>query len=229
MLNAPLAAIARLSAAPRGAPRPRPATSPAAARFAALAFWCIVTRRRDELHLPARLLDRRARARGDPVDLDGHRALQLALAEDHDPVAVAAHEARLLQRGRVDHAGEPLEIGHLDLLELAAVDVVEAELREAPLERHLAALEALEVHVAGAGLLALAAAAGGLAEAGRLATADALLLAVAPLGAFRFDSDMRGLLLSRSERVHALAAPAFALRAFRPTGGGASTRFHSTR
>ena len=63
-----------------------------------------------------------------------------------------------------------------------AEEVVEAELRQAPLERHLAALEALEVHVAAAGLLALAAAARGLAEAGPLAAADALALAVRALG-----------------------------------------------
>ncbi len=121
--------------------------------------------RRNELDLPARLLDRRARARGDAVDADAHGALQLAAAEHDHAVAVAADEPGGLEGRRVDEPGEPLEVADLDLLELAAEHGLEAELRQAALERHLAALEPLEVHVARAGLLALAAAAGGLAQA----------------------------------------------------------------
>jgi hypothetical protein len=51
-------------------------------------------------------------------------------------------------------------------------DVVEAALRDPHVERHLAALEAEDGH-AGAALLALLAAAGGLAEPGADAAADA--------------------------------------------------------
>src|SRR6266542_2247761 len=185
MLNAPLAAIARLSAG-HVRPEGRAASRPRLLRRGrALRGLRLLVHRQglgEELHLPARLLDRGARAGRDAVHLHGDGALQRAVAEHHDAVAVAADEARLLQRGRVDHPGQPLEIGHLDLLELAPVDVVETELRQAPLERHLPALEALEVHVARAGLLALTAAAGGLAEAGRLATTDPLLDAVRALG-----------------------------------------------
>src|SRR5512138_948152 len=85
---------------------------------------------RDELHGPAGLLDRGAGAGRDAVHLQGDRALELALAEDDDAVPVAADEARRLEGGRIDHAGEPVEVADLDLLEVAAVVVDEAELRE---------------------------------------------------------------------------------------------------
>jgi hypothetical protein len=49
------------------------------------------------------------------------------------------------------------------------------------MERHLAALEPLEMHVTAARLLALGAAAGGLAEAAGLAATDALALAAGAL------------------------------------------------
>src|SRR5690606_24657739 len=58
--------------------------------------------------------------------------------------------------------------------EMLREDVVEATLRQAAIERHLAALEAVDGD-AGAGLLALDAAAAGLAGARADATAETLL------------------------------------------------------
>ena len=189
----PLASTAGAAPAPAvdlgATPGPTSPARPRASRPSA--FWYIVTGAGDELDLPARLLDRGARAGGDAVNLDGERRLELAAPRTTTPSRLPRTSPALLQRGGIDDAGEPLEVADLDLLELAPEEVLEAELREAPLERHLAALEALEVHVAGAGLLALAAAAGGLAEAGALATTDArACLRFAPLGAFSLDSDM---------------------------------------
>jgi hypothetical protein len=65
---------------------------------------------------------------------------------------------------------------------LAPERILEAELRHPALQRHLAAFKALEVHVAGAGFLALPAAPGGLAPARALATADTLLRLARPGG-----------------------------------------------
>ena len=93
-------------------------------------------------------------------------------------VGRAAGQARALQGLEIDDAAgrQAREVGHLDLLELEPEGVGEPELREAALQRHLPALEALEVHVARAGLLALGAAARRLALPGGLAATDALLL-----------------------------------------------------
>src|SRR3546814_4037946 len=67
-----------------------------------------------------------------------------------------------IQPAGVDGALQAADVHHL---EIAREDVVEAALRQAPVQRHLAALEALDVH-AGARLLALVAVARGLALAG---------------------------------------------------------------
>src|SRR6185295_13738832 len=103
-----------------------------------------------------------------------------ALAEEAHAVLAAAGEAGRLQRRMVDHALRIERLGVDRLLDRADVhlgiipgeDVVEAALRDPHVERHLAALEA-EDRDAGAALLALLAAAGGLADAGADATADA--------------------------------------------------------
>src|SRR5216684_7654840 len=58
------------------------------------------------------------------------------------------------------------------LVEFKREDVIEAALRQPPMQRHLAALEALDAH-AGTRGLALAAATAGLAHAGADAAADA--------------------------------------------------------
>ena len=93
------------------------------------------------------------------------------------------HHARRAQRRRVDGraGGEALlERAEVDRERLLAEGVLEAALREAPLHRHLAALEAqARAVVAAAGLLALDALTRGLAVAGALAAADALLALVA--------------------------------------------------
>ena len=72
-----------------------------------------------------------------------------------------------LQRGEIDRVALELVADrrqpHLGRVALGERD--EAALRQAPLQRHLAALEADLVVAAGARLLALVAAAGGLAEA----------------------------------------------------------------
>src|SRR3990172_7854202 len=137
----------------------------------------------EELNASARLLDGRASAGGDAVRLHGVRALELALPQHHEPVALAFREARPLERGEIDHRArrQLLQAPDLHLLQLPPEDAVEAELRQAALERHLAALEPLEMHVTGARLLALGAAAGGLAEAAGLAATDALALAAGAL------------------------------------------------
>src|SRR5262249_54878577 len=69
-----------------------------------------------------------------------------------------------------------LQAAQIDDLELAPEQVLEAALGQAAVQRHLAALEALDGD-AGARLLALDAAARGLAQAGADAAAQALLAA----------------------------------------------------
>src|SRR6185295_16575290 len=103
-----------------------------------------------------------------------------ALAEEAHAVLAAAGEAGRLQRRMVDHALRIERLGIDQLLDRAQVhlgiilgeDVVEAALRDPHVERHLAALET-EDGDAGAALLALLAAAGGLADPGADAAADA--------------------------------------------------------
>src|SRR3546814_9631325 len=73
-----------------------------------------------------------------------------------------------IQPAGVDGALQAADVHHL---EIAREDVVEAALRQAPVQRHLAALEALDGH-AGARLLALVAVARGLALAGADAAAE---------------------------------------------------------
>src|SRR5207302_5716536 len=102
---------------------------------------------------------------------------QFAVAEDLEAVLAVLDRARREQLVEIDVGqAEVLEVADVDQRVLDAEGVGEPALGDAPLDGHLPALEADEVHVAGAGLLALAAAAGGLAGARRLATADALLL-----------------------------------------------------
>src|SRR5262249_27068435 len=132
--------------------------------------------RPDPFHRPARLLDRRARRPGRALDLERYRDLQFVVGEEPDAILLAADHARRLQRCgvdrrlRVEFAGidrllHPLEA---DLIVVVGKDVVEAALRQAPMERHLSAFKALYGD-AGARLLPLDATAAGLA----LARADA--------------------------------------------------------
>ena len=93
-------------------------------------------------------------------------AFSSPLAQDAHAVERAADDARGHQRGDVHRLGrieQPgvhgrLQAAEIDLVEDLAVELVEAALGQAPMQRHLAAFEAAEAH-AGARRLALAAAA----------------------------------------------------------------------
>src|SRR3954447_21388389 len=143
-----------------------------------LAFFLLG--RGQDLHGAAGLLDRRDRGLGGAVHLDRELGLEFAAAEQPQAVLGATDHAGLHQRFDgdgfldVDQLGvdrflKPVEI---DLGEVEPEDVVEAALRQAPMQRHLAALEALDAHARTRGL-ALAAAARSLALARTDATADA--------------------------------------------------------
>src|SRR5207253_1911491 len=98
-------------------------------------------------------------------------------AEDLDAVGAAANQAGAAQRRFVDGCPviEALQIGnfHDDVFFLE--DVREAALGQTAMQRHLAAFESAHTAEAGARLLALFTAAGGLAVARSGAAADALL------------------------------------------------------
>src|SRR5256884_5112187 len=143
-----------------------------------LAFFLLG--RGQDLHGAAGLLDRRDRGLGGAVHLDRELGLELAAAEQPQAVLGATDHAGLHQRfdGHgfldVDQLGVDrlLQAVEIDLGEVEPEDVVEAALRQAPMQRHLAALEALDAHARTRGL-ALAAATRSLALAGTDATADA--------------------------------------------------------
>src|SRR5258708_28094482 len=105
---------------------------------------------------------------------------QLAVAEDLDAVVAALDYSGLTQRRLVDRgaAFEALQIGQVHDRVVCLEDVRETALRQAPMQRHLATFEAEHAGVARARLLALLAAAGGLAVA-RAGTAPHTLLRVA--------------------------------------------------
>ena len=167
----------------------------------------------DHLDRSAGLLDRLERALRRAGDLEASLGLELALAEQAHAVLAAAGQARRLQRVMVDHA-LGVELAGVDqLLDRAQVhlgivlgeDVVEAALRQPHVERHLAALEALDGH-ARAALLALLAAAAGLA----LARADAASDADAALAGARIVADV--------VEFHVMSALAFAFVAHEAGG-----------
>src|SRR4029077_21086291 len=98
------------------------------------------------------------------------------------PLRAGTDRTRLAQRLGGDaplHLGELRQVHHRVL---AAPDVGETALRNPADERHLAAFEAGPAAVAGAGLLPLLAAAGGLAEPGAGTAPHPLLRMLAPLG-----------------------------------------------
>src|SRR4051794_16421518 len=124
----------------------------------------------------AGLLDRGLRRRRGAGDLHIDFGGELALAEQAHAVACVLEHAGSLHRRRIDRLGsvellvvdrllQRAEVHHLVFL---LVRRTEAALGDTAVERHLAALEALDGD-AGAGFLALDAATGGLA----LARADA--------------------------------------------------------
>src|SRR5512133_2591760 len=128
--------------------------------------------RRQDFHRAARLLDRRNGGFRRAVNLDIELGLQITPAEQPYAVLGAPDNAGFPQRFGVDGALGVEQLGidrlldavEVDLGEVEPEDIVEAALRQAPMDRHLAALEALDAH-AGARGLALAAATGGLALA----------------------------------------------------------------
>src|SRR5579871_6588558 len=128
-------------------------------------------------------LDRGPRTLGRGEALDRDRRAQLARQDDLDLLDAGRHRARRLQRREVDRTAalgrEPLERAERDLAAGRLDRRAEAHLGQAPLQRHLAALEADLVVAALAGALALDAAAAGLALAGGRAAPDpqSLLLA----------------------------------------------------
>ena len=114
------------------------------------------------------------------MNLDIELGLEYAAPEQPHAIPGAPQHAGLHQRFSgdrflgVDQLGIDglLKAVEIDLGKLEAEDVVEAALRQPPMQRHLTALEALDAHARARGL-ALATAACGLALARADATADA--------------------------------------------------------
>src|ERR1043166_1271458 len=128
-------------------------------------------------HFAAGGLDGLARGTARGVHLDGDRHLEVATREQLDGT-VPAHEALRLEPRRVDgrtRAGR-CEPPHLHDVVFHAPRVREPALREAALDRHLAALEPHRDAAARAGLLALVALAGRTPLAAGCALAEAFRL-----------------------------------------------------
>ena len=101
---------------------------------------------------------------------------EFATTQDLNPV-LARNEAVLLQHvnvevGNILSLGESIESINVDSDILDAVDVLETELRNATIERHLTALEADLLVVTGASLGTLVTAGSGTAFTGTGTTAD---------------------------------------------------------
>src|ERR1700730_1251918 len=136
--------------------------------------------RGQDLDRAAGLLDRRDRGLRRAVHLDIQLGLEFTAAEQPHARLRTPDDAGFNQRFGVDGILGVEQLGvdrllqavEVDLGEFEPEDVGEAALGQPPVDRHLAALEALDAH-AGTRGLALAAAARGLALAGADATADA--------------------------------------------------------
>src|SRR6185312_13144182 len=137
--------------------------------------------------------------------------LDLAVGQEFDAALLASHQARLHHGGSVDRrfgVDKPRVDGSLNLAEVDLIEhqgkrrVAKSALRQAPVERHLAAFEAL-VAIAGARGLTLAAAASGLAYAGADAAPDAhALFARARLVRDLIEFHRSVLLLRISDNAH---------------------------
>src|SRR5206468_7579696 len=118
------------------------------------------------------------------VRVDGHRLADIAARQDLDlPIGTGDESALPQQVGRDDGAGVELRIKRVEIhnLVLDPEWIVEAALRHAAVQRHLAAFEpSLELEP-GPRLRALVPAPRGLAVAGALAAADPLLGVLHPL------------------------------------------------
>src|SRR4051812_47481261 len=136
-----------------------------------------------DLHGAAGLLDRRDGGFRRAMDFDIELCLDLAASEQTHAGFGAANGAGFHQRFGVDGilgierlgVDRGLNTVEIDLGEFQPEDVGEAALRQAPVQRHLPALEPLDAHARARGL-ALAAATGLLALAGTDAAADTLAL-----------------------------------------------------
>src|SRR5450631_4037333 len=128
--------------------------------------------RRQDFHRAARLLDRRNGGFRSAVNLDRQLGLDFTTSEQPYAILRAPDDAGLHQRFGVDGALGVERLGidrllnavEIDLGKFEPEDVVEAALRQPPMQWHLAAFETLDAH-AGARGLALAAAARSLALA----------------------------------------------------------------
>src|SRR5579859_3686833 len=143
-----------------------------------LAF--VLLDRGQDFHRAAGLLDRCDGGFRRTVNLDIELGLEFAAAEQPHARLGTPDHAGFHQRFGINGSLGVEQLGidgllqaiEIDLGEFQPEDVVEAPLGQAPVQRHLTALEPLDAH-AGARGLALAAAAGGLALARADATADA--------------------------------------------------------
>src|SRR6516165_7580305 len=148
----------------------RPQTRAMTQMLRRLAFF--LCRGRQNLHRAAGPFDRGNCGFRRAMDFDIDPGLDFATAEQPNAIFGATQHARFHQcfggdrAGRVELLGidcllQPIEV---DLDEFEPEDVVETALGQAPVQRHLAALEALDAH-AGTRGLALAAATRSLALA----------------------------------------------------------------
>src|SRR5690606_4251527 len=135
---------------------------------------------RDDIELATGSFNSLGRPLGRIVDLESNLlGSEAARADQADAVAGTTNDTGSDQRLGVDHAlGVELarvDVGldaiNTDFIEVLRVRHIEAALRHAHVERHLAALEAVDGN-AGASRLALAAATTGLADARADTTAD---------------------------------------------------------
>src|SRR5256886_3449160 len=135
------------------------------------------------LDLAAGGFDHRARALGHRHALERHRPGKRTREHHLGALGARRHDTRFQQRLQIHQPA--LDLGELGEPYLGAASLhggTEADLRHAPLQGHLAALEADLVVAALARALALGAAAAGLALAGGGAAAHALAAALASGG-----------------------------------------------
>src|ERR1700751_5547380 len=142
---------------------------------ASMLAWDAATNYSELLHTAAGRFDRGLRAGGHADALALHCALDPSLLDVLCPHRARADQTGRLERVEIDHIGfQRAELVEQHLGRIARHLRAEADFRQTPLHRHLAAFEArLDLALAGARVLALVTAARGLAEAGADAAADA--------------------------------------------------------
>src|SRR5579872_895425 len=153
---------------------PKRAASPSVAAGLLNGVFAMAPRVLPLLDLPARGLDRGTCALGDRNALERDGLLELPGQHHLGALGGGGHYAGFFERLEVDHLAP--DLGELMQPDFGAAHLhvgAEADLRHAPLQRHLAAFEADFVVAALAGALALGAAAAGLALAGGSAASHA--------------------------------------------------------